>query len=187
MSSEKLLFIALLPPKSIQDYATEIKLQFADRYNSRHALKSPPHITLQPPFKWLPEQMDDLNRSLSTFAGSHSPISVTLEGFSAFPPRVIYINVHRTEPLLTLHRNLIHYLETTLNLSDPKEKSRPYAPHMTVAFRDLTKQNFKLAWQEFQARSLHFEFTASQLTLLMHNGRQWDVHSAYSFGKIERQ
>jgi 2'-5' RNA ligase len=187
MNSEKLFFIALLPPQSIQDYATEIKLYFADRYASRHALKSPPHITLQPPFKWLPEKMGDLERSLSTFTASQSPIPITLEGFAAFPPRVIYINVHRTEPLLGLHRTLIDHLETTLDLADPKEKARPYAPHITVAFRDLTKQNFNLAWQEFRARSLHFAFTASHLVLLLHNGHQWTVHSEYRFGKIEGQ
>jgi len=30
-----------------------------------------------------------------------------------------------------------------------------FSPHMTVAFRDLTRQNFKAAWPEFQQRQLH--------------------------------
>jgi hypothetical protein len=37
---------------------------------------------------------------------------------------------------------------------------------MTVAFRDLTKQNFKLAWQQFQPRELYFQFTSAELTLI---------------------
>jgi 2'-5' RNA ligase len=187
MNADRLFFIALLPPPSIQDYATEIKNHFAQRYGSRHALKSPPHITLQPPFKWIPEKIETVQRSLQSFSVSQAPIPITLEGFSAFPPRVIYINVQKTESLLALHHSLIVHLEATLNLVDAKEKSRSYAPHMTVAFRDLTKQNFRLAWQEFRQRSLSFQFSASQLTLLMHDGQQWNVHSEFPFGTVERE
>lgn len=181
MNTEQLFFIALLPPQAIQDYATEIKLYFAQRFSSRHALKSPPHITLQPPFQWQPDRVQELHESIATFAKIHAPISIMLDGFAAFAPRVIYINVDRTQPLLTLHRSLIEHLETTIALVDPKEKSRSYAPHMTVAFRDLTKQNFKLAWQEFKDRELHFEFTASHLTLLRHTGDRWTIDQEFPF------
>ncbi|MFN6233029.1 MAG: 2'-5' RNA ligase family protein, partial [Microcystis sp.] len=47
-----LFFIALLPPPEVQEIATKIKVEFAEIYNSRAALKSPPHVTLQPPFRW---------------------------------------------------------------------------------------------------------------------------------------
>jgi hypothetical protein len=52
---------------------------------------------------------------------------------------------------------------------------------MTVAFRDLTKQNFRTAWSEFQHRPLEFEFTASELTLLIHDGRGWNVSASFPF------
>lgn len=178
---EKLFFIALLPPPAIQDYATGVKEYFAKQYDSRHALKSPPHITVYPPFKWLPEREADLEQSLLHFAQSQSPIPITLEGFAAFPPRVIYIHVRRTEPLLSIHRNLLTHVEFTLGLTDPKERVRPYAPHMTVAFRDLTKQNFRAAWQEFRDREIYFEFTADHLTLLAHNGQRWTVQTEFEF------
>lgn len=179
MSTESLFFIALLPPLEIQNYANEVKSYFDQHYASRHAFKSPPHITLQPPFRWELDRFSSLNESIVTFARSHFSIPITLDGFGAFPPRVIYINVERAEALRTLHRELIEHLETSIALVDPKEKSRPYAPHMTVAFRDLTKQNFKLAWQEFKERSLHFEFMATHLTLLKHDGQRWQIHTEY--------
>lgn len=179
MNTESLFFIALLPPLEIQRYASEVKSYFDQHYASRHAFKSPPHITLQPPFRWQHDRFPILNESIATFARSHSPIPIILSGFGAFPPRVIYINVERTEVLRTLHRKLIEHLETSIALVDPKEKSRPYAPHMTVAFRDLTKQNFKSAWQEFKERSLYFEFTASHLTLLKRDGQRWQIHTEY--------
>ena len=160
-----------------------IQQYFADHYASRGAKKSPPHITLQPPFKWATEQVPVLKQCLSNFANSREAVPVTLSGFGAFPPRVIYINVVRTQELLTLQTDLISYLDG-LRIIDQASKVRAFAPHMTVAFRDLTRQNFKVAWPEFQQRSLHFEFTATQLTLLIHDRQRWNVCEEFPFHHI---
>lgn len=179
--SKRLFFIALLPPQEIQDSVTQIKEYFAEHYASRHALKSPPHITLQPPFEWILEDVPQLEEFLVTFSQWRPACPVTLSGFSAFPPRVIYVNVLKTSELLALQKDLTRQLEANLGIVDPASKSRPFAPHMTVAFRDLTKQNFKAAWSEFEGRSLSFEFTASQLTLLLHQDGKWQVQREFAF------
>ncbi|MBV8885505.1 MAG: 2'-5' RNA ligase family protein [Chroococcidiopsidaceae cyanobacterium CP_BM_RX_35] len=175
-------FIALLPPPAIQDYVNQLKQEFADRYDSRSAQRSPPHITLQPPFAWSVEQVSVLEQYLSNFANGRESVPVTLSGFGAFPPRVIYINVLKTQALLTLQTDLMTDLEGTLGIVDPISKTRTFSPHMTVAFRDLTRQNFMVAWSEFQQRQLQFEFTATKLTLLIHDGRRWNVKSNSEFG-----
>jgi len=177
----KLFFIALLPPPNIQAYANEIKQYFADYYNSRRAQKSPPHITLQPPFRWADDNLSCLEISLREFANQQQPLLVTLDGFNAFAPRVIYIDVVRSQELLTLQADLMTHMETNLGIVNKVGKKRPFAPHMTVAFRDLTRQNFKAAWPEFANRQLHFEFTADKLTLLLHDGKQWKIKSEFSF------
>lgn len=176
-----MFFVALLPPLDIQDYATQIKQYFAENYDSRAALKSPPHITLQPPFKWLDADVPLLEECLRTFASRRATVPIILDGFAAFPPRVIYINVLRTPELLELQTELMAAMETMLGITDPVSKTRPYAPHMTVAFKDLTKQNFKAAWTEIQQRQLQFEFIATQLTLLIHDGKRWNVKSEFPF------
>lgn len=179
--SKSRYFVALLPPKDIRTQVNSIKQYFADHYGSWAAFKSPPHITLQPPFEWLAEEVPVLEQCLSEFATKYPSIPITLSGFGAFVPRVIYVNVIKTPALLTLQADLMTHLETTLGITDPKSKQRPYAPHMTVAFRDLSRQNFKAAWPEFQDRELHFEFIAGNLTLLIHDGKQWNIHSEFPF------
>ena len=174
-------FIALLPPQEIQDYANQIKQHFADRYASRGAQNSPPHITLQPPFEWVEAKLPLLEECLRDFASSRESVSVTLSGYGAFAKRVIYINVVRSPELLAMHADLMAYLENKLLIVDKVSKTRPFAPHMTVAFKDLTQQNFKAAWLEFEKRELQFEFTASDSTLLLHNGKQWNVKSKFAF------
>ncbi len=173
-------FIALLPPVEIQDYANQIRQYFSDRYASRGAQNSPPHITLQPPFEWVNTNLSLLEESLEKFASNQKSVDIILNGYGAFAPRVIYINVIRSTQLLTLQADLMIYLKN-MGIVDKRATNRPFAPHMTVAFRDLTKQNFKTAWAEFEPRQLHFEFTASQLTLLLHDGKRWNVKSAFPF------
>ncbi|BDI18983.1 2'-5' RNA ligase [Nostoc cf. commune SO-36] len=174
-------FVALLPPQDIQDYANQIKQYFADRYASSNALKSPPHITLQPPFEWENTSLPLLEASLEEFASRQQPVFITLRGFDAFAPRVIYINVVRSQELLTLQADLMIYIESNLGVVDKVSKTRPFAPHITVAFRDLKKQNFKAAWTEFQKRELDFEFSADKLTLLLHDSKRWNIKREFDF------
>lgn len=174
-----LFFIALLPPQDIQEYATQVKQHFADIYNSRHAFKSPPHVTLQPPFQWVDTRVSILEECLQEFAAGKNSVSVTLNGYGAFIPHVIYINVEKTPNLLALQAELMAHLENQLGIVDKISKTRAFTPHMTVAFKDLKRKNFQSAWQEFERRELHFEFTAQKLTLLIHQDKSWHVKSEF--------
>lgn len=177
--SKQRFFIALVPPPDIEQHITEIQQYFAEHYNSRGALNSPPHITLQPPFHSLAEDVPKLEESLNQFSVNRRPIPVTLSGFAAFAPRVIYVDVVKSPELLEIHSYLMSYMEANLGIVDRVSQSRPFVPHMTVAFRDLTKDNFQRAWLEFAGRSLHFEFTASALTLLLHDGSRWNISNQF--------
>lgn len=174
-------FIALLPPETIQAEITEIKQIFKDRYNSGAALRSPPHITLQPPFQWPLAEIPRLHRQLQEFVPTLAPLPISLSGFAAFPPRVIFVDVHLTPALAALQQDLGEHLRQTLQIEDPQAKTRPFHPHMTVAFRDLTVKQFKLAWSEFQSRPYDRHFLAADLTLLSHDGRRWLVSNTYPF------
>lgn len=177
--AKRLFFIALLPPVEIQEAVRAIQQDFADRYGSRAAQKSPPHITLQPPFRWNIKALPELEAGLQNFAKERSPISIQLFGFGAFVPCVIYVNVVQTPELMALQQDFIPAAEKLLGKESIDK--RPYVPHMTVAFRDLTKQNFRAAWPEFQPKPLQFEFMATHLTLLAHNGQRWTIHAQFPF------
>ncbi|MGK7884285.1 MAG: 2'-5' RNA ligase family protein [Crocosphaera sp.] len=179
--SKRRFFIALIPPKYIQEEATKIKEHFRDLYNSKAALKSPPHVTLQPPFEWDIEDLARLIPELNDFSESQQPFSMTLNGFAAFKPRVIYIDVVKTTELLSIQKSLMSRLEYSLNIVHQVSKKRPFAPHLTVGFRDLTKKNFYQAWEEFKDQEIYYNFIVNKLTLLIHNGRNWEIHSEYKF------
>lgn len=179
--AKQLFFIALLPPLEVRGVANAIQQEFAEVYNSRAALKSPPHVTLQPPFYWERAKLPDLEQILQKFARSQRPIPMILDGFAAFRPRVIYINVLKTSELLAVQQALMAELESSLGIVYQPSKKRPFAPHLTVAFKDLTKQNFYRAWTEFQHRQLHFEFIVPQLSLLAHDSKRWQKIQEFDF------
>ncbi len=176
-----LWFIALLPPADLTQQITEIKQNFCDRYRSRAALKSPPHITLYPPFAWPVATIAQVRSTLQTFAQSRSAFPIQLKGYGAFPPRVIYIQVEPTLALVQIHRDLLHTLGSTLNLRNPKEAQRPYHPHLTIAFRDLSRSHFQQAWPAYRDRPFQAEFQATHLTLLYHNRQRWLCDRAFPF------
>lgn len=183
LEKKRRFFIAILPPSEVQDYANQVKQHFATTYHSKAALRSPPHITLQPPFEWEISKLSNLETVLTDFAQTLAPIPIILEGFSAFCPRVIYINVHQTPELLETQKKLLNCLESSLDITDIKAKSRTFHPHLTVGFRDLTKANFYQAWEEFQHQKVYFSFFCSELNLLIHDGKRWQVKSNFACGK----
>lgn len=185
-------FIALLPPPLVQGAATQVQQHFARRYASRKSLNSPPHITLHPPFELVerspttPSQASlspliALEACLSQLARTHPAPLIELKGFGAFPPRVIYINVLKTPELLKLQANLAHHLEAGCGIIDPGAKNRPFCPHLTVAYRDLTQANFQIGWAEFQNQVFDYKFMVPALTLLVHNGQRWQISRNFGF------
>lgn len=180
-------FVALLPPQPVQEAITAIKQEIKLRFGSQAALRSPPHITLQPPFEWSLDRLDELQHHLHGFAQQQPPIPVVLEGFSAFPPRVIYVDVCQTAAVMAVQPALVAHLKTHCGLeegyrdsgSDNRLAPWPFTPHVTVGFRDLMPAAFHLAWAEFEQRPFRAEFVVSALTLLRHDGQKWQIFSEF--------
>ncbi len=182
MSQSPRFFIALLPPIEVQQQVRELQQHLSDRYASQAAQKSPPHITLQPPFQWPLEEKPRLTDHLQQFSLQAAPLPVTLHGFAAFAPRVIYIHVLPSAELQALQLSLVNFVETHLGILHP-QKQRPFVPHVTLAFRDLTEDNFRVAWAELGQQPIHFDFWVASLTLLHHDGQRWNVAQEFALGQ----
>ncbi|MGB3612880.1 MAG: 2'-5' RNA ligase family protein [Elainellaceae cyanobacterium] len=176
-------FVALLLPLEVETYANRVIAELGDRYRTRTA-KAAPHITLQPPFLWKTDaqSLDALGQEVKAIAAAHPPVPVSLSGFGAFKPRVVYLNVNKTEALLGLQAGVAHHLAAQLNIVDPTA-NRGYSPHVTVASRNLSPTLFRRIWDELQDRPVQFEFLCDRLTLLVYKER-WYTHSEYALAKV---
>ena len=172
---ERQYFVAIVPPSPIYEEALQQKEYFKVKYNSKASLNSPPHITLHMPFKWVEKNEDELLEELSQFALANTALTINLNGFSSFPPRVIFINVETTQELENLQKELHRHVKRKLNLFNANYKELPFHPHLTLAFRDLKKPNYQKAWEEFVNKNYQASFVADKITLLKHSGTVWEV------------
>lgn len=172
---ERLYFLAIVPPSPVYEEAFEHKVYFKTKYNSKASLNSPPHITLHMPFRWIEKNEDELVQHLTEFVERNMPVTIKLNGFSSFPPRVIFMNVEITSELEKLQKNLERYFKRHLNLFNANYKELPFHPHLTLAFRDLKKPNYQKAWEEFVGKNYQATFVADKIALLKHSGAIWEV------------
>ncbi|WP_420576719.1 RNA 2',3'-cyclic phosphodiesterase [Ekhidna sp.] len=173
--SESLYFIAIVPPEDIQEEITKLKHEVAEKYGSKHALRSPPHITLHMPFKWRDKRFDELAEVIKNLNSDLAAFEVELKDFDFFEPRVVFVNVVQSEKLKKLQKKVVDACRKELKLDNANYKNRPFHPHVTIGFRDLKKPMFYEAKKEFKKREVLFEFRVEEIVLLKHDGKKWNV------------
>ena len=186
MTSDKklsLYFIALIPPEPFRQQAGQWKEYFRDRYQSKASLNSPPHITLHMPFKLKTKREAELADKLQDLARTFSPFVIELEGFGAFPPRVIYIDVARNTELANLQQAIHRQMKVGFQVFNANYRDRLFRPHLTLAFRDLKKAQFREAWAEFQTKEVRYTWEAAHFSLLKHDGQRWQTWRDISLGE----
>ena len=175
-----LYLIALVPEPGLREQVSALKQEMKSRFRASHALKSPPHITLQMPFRRAETEESLLIEALGGFSAKEAPFRVRLSGFDCFAPRVLFVRVADHAPIIGLQARLKE--ELALLPGFPNTPAyMPFHPHMTIATRDLALPAFEKAWDEFRTREFEGSFMADQLCLLRHNGKRWDIHRAFPF------
>jgi 2'-5' RNA ligase len=175
-----LYFVALIPGEELSGRIITIKKDFAERYESMKALKIIPHITLQNPFKRNESAEVELHLRLQDFFSAFHSFSIDLSGFGCFEKRnkVIFIDVVKNNSLFDLHKKLIHFLREEMHFSE-SESSFMYHPHVTVALKDLTNEQFVKAWMHYKNKTFEGSFVADAVYLLKHDYRKWNVLSKF--------
>jgi 2'-5' RNA ligase len=180
--AEGLFFIAVLPPLAIQEQITLFKQEVRDKYGSKHALNSPPHITLHMPFKWPLRKQDRLISTIQEMAIAGRMLTITLKDFNVFRPRVIFIDVLENQPLRELQKNVVGLARLRLGLDNGDYKQRGFRPHLTIAFRDLKKPMFLKAWEYFRTQRFEATFQIEKITLLRYLDGRWNLFSEFPLG-----
>ncbi|WP_424962768.1 RNA 2',3'-cyclic phosphodiesterase [Ekhidna sp.] len=173
--SESLYFIAVVPPQEIQEEITALKHEIAEKYGSKHALRSPPHITLHMPFKWKDKRFDELAEVMKNLNSDLEPFEVELKNFDFFEPRVVFVSVVENAKLEELQKRVVDACRRELKLDNANYKDRPFHPHVTIGFRDLKKAMFYEAKKEFDNREVNSQFSVNEITILKHDGKKWNV------------
>ena len=175
--TKSLYFIALVPKGDLLDELWDLKREVSKTYDTKHALKSPPHVTLFMPFKWRDDREEKL---IQHFSGiDKGALNLKLEGFNCFAPRVLYVDVELTETLEELYTQVKKLAQKLVPDQASSYKDRGFTPHLTIAFRDLRKSKFHEAWAFYKEKKYNAEQMIETVTLLKHNGQSWDIHHEF--------
>lgn len=186
MLQQNLYFIAIIPPDDICEEVIAFKHDLKENYNSKAALKNVPHITLKAPFKTDAFKHADVIKWFKKLSVAKEPFVVQLHDFGCFPNPdnpVIYVQPVSTEPLKKLQAQVIAAFEKAFPNVPLHYHEHKFAPHITIAFRDLAFAEFKKAWQVYSHKIYNAAFRVHNFYLLQHNGSQWEVIAEHSIEK----
>lgn len=171
-------FIAIVIPEPYLGQITRIKEYVADTFKSKGALRSPAHITLHLPFRWKPEKENELIEKLGELDFGRS-LHVKLKDFACFEPRVLFVDVEPNETLNDLQGAVVKHVKETLNLFNEVGNRRGFHPHVTIAFRDLKKEQFRQAWEHFKKEQFAAEFNCTHFSLFKYGPGKWEVYREF--------
>jgi 2'-5' RNA ligase len=176
-------YIAILAPEEINEQVLGWKHFMRDRFGCIVALKSPAHITLVSPFWMNKDLQPQLEQALHVFSSDRKSFTIKLKDFGSFKPRVIFVHVEQSDTLTQTKDALQNHLLAN-SLFPIEKETRPFHPHVTLANRDLHKKDFIPAWEHFANRQFEYSFVVTGISLLKHNGTQWEVACISSFPPI---
>ncbi|HKC37810.1 MAG TPA: 2'-5' RNA ligase family protein [Chitinophagaceae bacterium] len=167
-------FIAIVAPEEIDQQVLKWKNYFKENYQCIVALKSPAHITLIPPF-WMNEELENhLINSIKEFSANNNKFEITLKDFDTFKPKVIFVDMIKSEQLNHLHQSFNDFISKQ-NKFPIKKDDHLFHPHVTLATRDLYKKAFQEAWEIFSKKKYETSWFVNGIALLRHNKKSWDV------------
>ena len=178
-----LYFVALIPNDDLLNKINAIKGEIKERFGPKHALKLPPHITIQIPFKMSAEHEPLLEESLQNFTYNEEKLTIELNGYGAFKPRVVYVRIQEPSAIIELHKRLQEMLNITIGLQETERVTKLH-PHITLATKDVKKEVFRDLWREFTHRQFQASFTAHYLFVFKHNGKTWDIWRKFPLFKL---
>jgi 2'-5' RNA ligase len=137
-----LFFVGLIPqgqPKAIINNAKHLN---ADRFQSRQALKAPPHITIIPPFRLEEEKVRTMVGEVFRHFSSTDGLVVKFGGVSSFEQRTIYLDVLPDPALNAFDLKAKELVANQPELFPNVRFHDAFRPHITLANRDILPESF---------------------------------------------
>ncbi len=156
--------LVLSPHKELWNKIMEVKMKFADDYDSEHARISKPQLILANFMQYEMMQERLVNRLRIVAMGS-TPFKVELRDFGSFPTHTIYINVISKVPIQKLVKSIKHESNKLMTLNKDNKPYFPDEPHITIA-RKLLPWQFEKGWLEYSNKNFTGRFISENMVLL---------------------
>ena len=171
--------LVLTPHKELWDKIMNIKMKFADDYESEHARLGRPQLLLANFIQYEMMQERLVNRLRIVGMGA-TPFKVELRDFGSFPSHTIYINVVTKVPVQNLVKAIRHESQKLMKLNDDNKPHFILEPHLTIA-RKLQPWQYEKGWLEYSNKHFTGRFIADNMVLLRRPVGEMEYHVVRKF------
>ena len=175
--------LVLTPHEELRKKITEVKKEFATKFQCQQALWSKPHLMLARFTQYAMMEERILNR-IKTIAMGFYPVKIELGGFGSYPSHTIFINVVSREPI----KNLIREIKDAHRLLKLDNEHKPFYtedPHILVAGK-ITPWQYESGWLEYSQKHFSGRFIADSLLLLKRrpDEKAWQIVQRMEFENL---
>jgi 2'-5' RNA ligase len=156
--------LVLSPHKELWERIMEVKMKFADKYESEHARLGKPQVMLANFVQYEMMQERLVNRLRIVAMGS-TPFKLELRDFGSFPTHTIYINIVTKVQVQNLVKAIRHEAQKLMKLNDDNKPHFILEPHLTIA-RKLLPWQYEKGWLEYSNKNFTGRFIADNMVLL---------------------
>ncbi|MBA2174172.1 2'-5' RNA ligase family protein [Halobacillus locisalis] len=150
-------FIGIVPPEEVFEKIEEFRLGWLmDMSSESHiTLKAQPGLTSDE--RWIDHVRD--------LCGTIRPFSVTLGSPAYFNEDILYLTV-QSEPLISLHRQLVHLLTPSQNEIEQYFELDGFVPHLTLVKQQYGLSKLELSGMEEAAENTLAPYPTFEATFI---------------------
>ena len=167
-------FIGVLLPEDITLTLEDCRRYMREAYGCKSGHATPIHVTLVSPFR-LPEEYstEDLARAIeSEVLPKVLGFTGHIDNFDAFGDRTLFAKVISNEKWVAL-RDAVYGAVVKAAHGCTKKDGRAFAPHLTVANRDVPAGVMTDALQVMNELNLVEDFPVDNVTIFERQGGKW--------------
>jgi 2'-5' RNA ligase len=155
-------WVGVILPKKISKGMLKIQKKIAKKYKTYHSLESKigPHFTITYQENVNERNLKKIEKVVNEISKEIKSFKVEIKGIRRFYKlRVICAKVLKSKELNSLSKKLSYRLSKFEKI----RRLRPFTPHITLADKDITKENFKEAFKEFKNKKIFYEFELNKI------------------------
>ena len=155
-------WVGIIIPKKISKELFKLEKEISEKYKTFYNLNSKigPHVTITFQGNVDGKDLNEIEATVKEISRKVRPFKIKITGVKKFNKNnVIYAGVLKTRELKNLKKIFSYELKSFGGIRN----IRSFTPHITLAFKDITKENFRRAFRELRHRKISFEFKATRL------------------------
>jgi 2'-5' RNA ligase len=181
-SDKQLKLIAIVLPEPLFSMVREEQNFIAKTWGCRQALRVPPHITLIPPLSVKEKESKEIESVTKEVAAHRKPFTMKITGYDTFSPRVIFLKPNFPYELGLLYNSLRDSIIPKIPQALNRYPDESFHPHITLAYRDLTPDQFKEMWRHYKNKKAKYLFDVNQISILVNTEDGWVIENTFQLG-----